>query len=234
MQSNYVPTDFESGSGSDFKAMYSNKQFCWITFESNKLYTWEKDEFIFILDVCKYIDKYKKYAIVTITDSSKIMKLGSGHFFCKNIVVSDFKPISELTIPHHLYTKSVEFNGFLLQFIPITDRTSELCLSAVSQTAMAVQFVPESLFTDNIAIVAISDPNKFVRIHDIPYAFRSKQVCLISAVNNGNRYFSHFPPEIINEDFHTELVHLKERLSHPKTNLQTQSVCATYGKGTGV
>lgn len=87
----------------------------------------------------------------------------------------------------------LEKNGFLLQDIPVQDRSFEFCLSAVRQNGRALEYVPDNHKNSQICKAAVSNDGralKFVTPQSCTW-----DICLTAVSNQGEAL--EFVPEIV-------------------------------------
>ena len=88
---------------------------------------------------------------------------------------------------------AVLINGGLLELIPESQRTRDLCLAAVSQNGWALELVPSKFRDRDLCLTAVSQDGWALQF--VPEELRDRELCL-TAVSQDRLALKHVPEEI--------------------------------------
>jgi hypothetical protein len=141
------------------------------------------------------------------------------------IIVERF-PSSFGSLPNEVRTpelceKAVSLSGTNLRYV--TNKTQELCCTAMRQTSNSYQYIPVEFRNEEINYLAVK--NGTVLLSDIPQNKRSKRMCL-SAVKRQSNYIEHVPERHKIPEFYLEVFEHNHNIFKlmPK-DLMTEDIC---------
>jgi hypothetical protein len=110
--------------------------------------------------------------IIQIEDKFKTNKL---------ILVNE---ITDFDFLHNIYIEAIEFDVFLLDFIPEQHRTYQLCLEAVKTFGLALQFVPNQHKTYDLCLEAVKSHGYALKF--TPEEYKNYDLCFEAVKRYGN------------------------------------------------
>jgi tetratricopeptide (TPR) repeat protein len=118
---------------------------------------------------------------------------------------------------------AVQQDGMALEYVPVALRTAEVCLAAVKQNGKALEYVPVVLRTAEICLAAVQQDGKALEY--LPEAFRTAEISLTAVQQDGKAL--EYVPEALQtpEICLTAVQQYGLALRHVPEALQTPEIC---------
>ena len=82
------------------------------------------------------------------------------------------------------WMKAVQRDGLVLQSLPESLKTPEICFAAVREDGVALQYVPDSLVTPELCKIAVQQDGWALQY--VPESLRTPEICLAAVQQDGN------------------------------------------------
>jgi hypothetical protein len=139
------------------------------------------------------------------------------------------KPVTETVIARHwgrfeiILLYALQHNYLALDYVPETLRTDEMCRVAVAKYGRALQYVSERLCTDEVCRIAVAQDG--MALEYVPVKLRSAELCRIAAAQNGGA-LCHVPRKLRTEEIcRIAVAQNGYALYHVPKKLRTDALC---------